>query len=219
MAVETKEYRAEARFQRVSPQKARLVLDLIKGRGVEEALTVAAFTKKRIAPVIYKLLTSAVDNAKYVSGEQGIDLDVDNLYVKLALANDGPRMKRIRPAPMGRAFRYQRRLTHIILSVAERESAPGLVTKVEEPVAVGQTRLAATKATKAKIAAPKAAKVKTEAPKAEPKAAKPAKEKTEAPKAEPKAAIPAKTKKVTETKAEEPQAAPKATKTKAAKKA
>jgi large subunit ribosomal protein L22 len=133
MAVETKEYRAEAKFQRVSPQKARLVLDLIKGRGVEEALTVAAFTKKRIAPVIHKLLVSAVDNAKYVSGEQGIDLDVDNLYVKLALANDGPRMKRIRPAPMGRAFRYQRRLTHIVLSVAEREAAADLVTKVQEP--------------------------------------------------------------------------------------
>jgi large subunit ribosomal protein L22 len=133
MAVETKEYRAEAKFQRVSPQKARLVLDLIKGRGVEEALATAAFTKKRIAPVIHKLLTSAVDNAKYVAGEQGLDLDVDNLYVKLALANDGPRMKRIRPAPMGRAFRYQRRLTHIVLSVAEREGAAGLVTKVEEP--------------------------------------------------------------------------------------
>ena len=123
MAVETKEFRAEAKFQRVSPQKARLVLDLIKGRGVEEALTTAAFTKKRIAPVIHKLLTSAVDNAKYLAGEQGLDLDVDNLYVKLALANDGPRMKRIRPAPMGRAFRYQRRLTHIILSVAEREGS------------------------------------------------------------------------------------------------
>jgi large subunit ribosomal protein L22 len=138
MAVETKEYRAEARFQHVSPQKARLVLDLIKGRGVEEALTVAAFTKKRIAPVIHKLLTSALDNAKYVSGEQGIDLDVDNLYVKQALANDGPRMKRIRPAPMGRAFRYQRRLTHIVLSVAERETAGELVTKVEEPKAAGK---------------------------------------------------------------------------------
>ena len=128
MAVETKEYRAEAKFQRVSPQKARLVLDLIKGRGVQEALETAAFTKKRIAPVIHKLLTSAVDNAKYVAGEQGIDLDVDNLYVKQALANDGPRMKRIRPAPMGRAYRYQRRLTHIVLSVAERDGgqlAPG----------------------------------------------------------------------------------------------
>jgi large subunit ribosomal protein L22 len=137
MAVATKEYRAEARFQRVSPQKARLVLDLIKGRPVEEALNTAAFTKKRIAPVIHKLLTSAVDNAKYVAGEEGLDLDVDNLYVKQALANDGPRMKRIRPAPMGRAYRYQRRLTHIVLSVAERESDAGasLVTRVEEPVA------------------------------------------------------------------------------------
>jgi large subunit ribosomal protein L22 len=143
MAVETREYRAEAKFQRVSPQKARLVLDLIKGRGVEEALAVAAFTKKRIAPVIHKLLTSAVDNAKYVAGEQGTDLDVDNLYVKLALANDGPRLKRIRPAPMGRAFRYQRRTTHIVLSVAEREVAAGLVTKAEEPQA-------ASKATKKK---------------------------------------------------------------------
>ena len=99
--------------------------NLIKGRGVQEALETAAFTKKRIAPVIHKLLISAVDNAKYVAGEQGIDLDVDNLYVKQALANDGPRMKRIRPAPMGRAYRYQRRLTHIVLSVAERDGWPG----------------------------------------------------------------------------------------------
>jgi large subunit ribosomal protein L22 len=101
-----------------------------------------------------------VDNAKYVAGEQGIDLDVDNLYVKLALANDGPRMKRIRPAPMGRAFRYQRRLTHIVLSVAEREAAGGLVTKVEEPAAEPK----AAKATKTKAeepqAAPKATKKK-----------------------------------------------------------
>ena len=152
MAVETKEYRAEARFQRVSPQKARLVLDLIKGRGVEEALTTAQFTKKRIAPVIHKLLTSAVDNAKYLAGEQGLDLDVDNLYVKQALANEGPRMKRIRPAPMGRAFRYQRRLTHIILSVAERDGGAGLVTKVEEPKAVK-----AVKSTKGKSVAAKTA--------------------------------------------------------------
>ena len=95
--------------------------------------------------MIHKLLTSAVDNAKYVAGEQGIDLDVDNLYVKLALANDGPRMKRIRPAPMGRAYRYQRRLTHIVLAVAEREAAAGLVTKVEAPKTAG-------KATKKKAA-------------------------------------------------------------------
>jgi large subunit ribosomal protein L22 len=172
MAVETREYRAEARFQRVSPQKARLVLELIKGRGVQEALETAAFTKKRIAPVIHKLLTSAVDNAKYVSGEQGTDLDVDNLYVKTAIANDGPRMKRIRPAPMGRAFRYQRRLTHIVLSVAERGGAAGLVTKVEEPAAAAQTE--APKTAKKKASAPKAAKApakKAGAPKSETKAA------------------------------------------------
>jgi large subunit ribosomal protein L22 len=153
MAVETKEYRAEARFQRVSPQKARLVLNLIKGRGVQEALETAAFTKKRIAPVIHKLLVSAVDNAKYVSGEQGTDLDVDNLYVKQAVANDGPRMKRIRPAPMGRAYRYQRRLTHIILSVAERERANGsdLVTRVEESVAAKPAKKAKPATEKARV--------------------------------------------------------------------
>jgi large subunit ribosomal protein L22 len=152
MAVETREYRAVAKFQRVSPQKARLVLDLIKGRGVQEALDTAAFTKKRIAPVVHKLLTSAIDNAKYVAGEKGTDLDVDNLYVKNAIANDGPRMKRIRPAPMGRAYRYQRRLTHIELSVAERHVASsGLVTRVEEPAAAPESA-------KAKKSAPAAAK-------------------------------------------------------------
>jgi large subunit ribosomal protein L22 len=200
MAVETREYRAEAKFQRVSPQKARLVLDLIKGRGVEEALTTAAFTKKRIAPVIHKLLTSAVDNAKYVAGEQGIDLDVDNLYVKTALANDGPRMKRIRPAPMGRAYRYQRRMTHIILSVAEREAAAGLVTKAEEPQVA--PKASKTKAEKPKTA-PKTAKTKAAEPKAVPKATK---TKVEEPKAAPKAA------KTTKAKAEAPKAAAKATK-------
>jgi large subunit ribosomal protein L22 len=154
VAEKTREYRAEARFQRVSPQKARLVLDLIKGRGVEEALTVAQFTKKRIAPVIHKLLTSAVDNAKYLSGEQGLDLDVDNLYVKQALANEGPRMKRIRPAPMGRAFRYQRRLTHIVLSVAERDGGSSLVTRVDEAKAAKPAKAAG------KTAAKTAGKVK-----------------------------------------------------------
>jgi large subunit ribosomal protein L22 len=164
MAVETKEYRAEAKFQRVSPQKARLVLDLIKGRGVQEALETAAFTKKRIAPVIHKLLRSAVDNARYVAGEQGSDLDVDNLYVKQALANDGPRMKRIRPAPMGRAYRYQRRLTHIVLSVAEREGSQSLVTRVEEAETAPAKKTAARKTTAKKTAAKKTAAKKSAVP-------------------------------------------------------
>jgi large subunit ribosomal protein L22 len=158
MAVETREYRAEAKFQRVSPQKARLVLDLIKGRGVQEALETAAFTKKRIAPVIHKLLVSAVDNAKYVAGEQGVDLDVDNLFVKQALANDGPRMKRIRPAPMGRAYRYQRRLTHIVLSVAERDGGHTLVTRADEPDSTAKPGAAKKTAAKKPVAKKSAAK-------------------------------------------------------------
>ncbi len=127
--------------------------------------------------MIHKLLISAVDNAKYVSGEAGADVDVDNLYVKTAVANDGPRMKRIRPAPMGRAFRYQRRLTHIVLSVAEREGAAGLVTKVEEPAVSSKVddMQAAPKAAKKKASAPKTAKAsakKIEKPQAETSAAK-----------------------------------------------
>ena len=91
MQLDTREFRAEARFQRVSPQKARLVLELIKGRRVEEALHTVAFTKKGVAPLVEKVLRSALQNANYLSQEQGLDVDVDNLYVKTAVANDGPR--------------------------------------------------------------------------------------------------------------------------------
>ena len=139
MQLQTQEFRAEARFQRVSPQKARLVLELIKGRRVEEALQTVAFTKKGVAPLVEKVLRSAVQNANYLSQEQGLDVDVDNLYVKQAIANDGPRMKRIRPAPMGRAYRYQRRLSHIVISVAERKPA-GLVTSAEPDAAATKPR-------------------------------------------------------------------------------
>ena len=113
-------FRAQTRFVRVSPQKARLVLDLIKGQRVEDALNTLAFTKKRIAGKIEKLVRSAVENANYLSTEKNVDVDLDNLYVKHAVANDGPRMKRIRPAPMGRAYRYVRRIAHIEIALAER---------------------------------------------------------------------------------------------------
>jgi large subunit ribosomal protein L22 len=114
------EFRAEMRYLRVSPQKARLVLELIKGRRVEEARNTLLFTKKRVAAHVGKLLQSALDNANFLATEKGIDVEIDNLYVKSAIANDGPRMKRIRPAPQGRAFRYQRRIAHIELILAER---------------------------------------------------------------------------------------------------
>jgi large subunit ribosomal protein L22 len=118
--IKTMEFRAQARFMRVTPQKARLVLDLIKGRRVEDALNTLTFTKKRVAATIEKLLRSALENANYLSAEKGLDVDVDSLYVKRAVAGDGPRMKRIRPAPMGRAFRYVRRISHIEIELAER---------------------------------------------------------------------------------------------------
>jgi large subunit ribosomal protein L22 len=118
-------FRAEARFMRVSPQKARLVLDLIKGRRVEDAMNILTFTKKGVAPLIQKLLRSALENANYLSQEKGLDVDVDRLVVRTAVANDGPRMKRVRPAPMGRAYRYQRRMAHIAITLGEKTSQNG----------------------------------------------------------------------------------------------
>ena len=154
-----REFRAEARFQRTSPQKAKLVLDTIKGLSVESALNTLMFTRKRIAPVVEKALRSAVQNANYLSQEQGFDLDVDRLVVKQAVANEGPRMKRIRPAPMGRAFRYQRRLAHIIVTVAERKTVEtGSSAAPAESSAAGKPKKAATKAPTKKAAARKTAK-------------------------------------------------------------
>jgi len=138
----TQEFRAEARFTRVSPQKARLVLDLIKGRRVEDALNTLMFTKKGIAPEIEKILRSALANADYLSQEKGIEVDLDNLYVKRAVANDAPRLKRIRPAPMGRAFRYQRRLAHIEIALAEKQRANGAARAAEPAAATAKGKTA-----------------------------------------------------------------------------
>ncbi|SRR5713101_8222471 len=166
-AEKIREFRAEAKFQRTSPQKAKLVLDLIKGLRVEQALNTVHFSTKRMAPVVEKVLRSAIQNANYVSQEQGLDVDVDNLYVKTAVANEGPRMKRIRPAPMGRAFRYQRRLAHIVVTVAEKKSATAVsaADTTEAPAAKKTTKKAASR-TAAKSAAKKAAAKKPAAKKA-----------------------------------------------------
>jgi large subunit ribosomal protein L22 len=130
------EFRAEMRYLRVSPQKARLVLDLIKGRRVEEARNTLLFTKKRVAAHVGKLLQSALDNANFLATEKGLDVEIDNLYVKRAVANDGPRMKRIRPAPQGRAYRFQRRISHIELVLAERgKNGEAVATVVGEQAA------------------------------------------------------------------------------------
>jgi large subunit ribosomal protein L22 len=121
---------------RVSPQKARLVLNLIKGQRVEAARNTLAFTKKRIASTVGKLLQSAIDNANFLSGEKGLDVDLDNLYVKAAVANDGPRLKRIRPAPMGRAYHYVRRIAHLEIVLAEK-NRNGQAVETAAPAAAG----------------------------------------------------------------------------------
>ena len=105
---------AKMRYVRVSAQKARLVVDLIRGLPVERALTTLKTTNKAIAPAVAKVLQSAVANAE----ERG-DVDVDELVVSEAYVDEGPRLKRIRPAPMGRAYRYFHRMSHIVITVSD----------------------------------------------------------------------------------------------------
>jgi large subunit ribosomal protein L22 len=114
------ETRATSKYVRVSPQKARLVVDLIRGKQVGEAISVLRFTKKRITREVEKILHSAIANAE----DRNENIDVDQLIVSRAYVNDGPRMKRIRPAPLGRAYRYQRRMSHITVVVESPEESP-----------------------------------------------------------------------------------------------
>ncbi|MCS7026915.1 MAG: 50S ribosomal protein L22 [Bryobacteraceae bacterium] len=117
--------KAEARYVRVSAQKARLVVDLIRGRKAGDAIQILRTTNKRIAPTIEKVLQSAIANAEQQAERGSLDFDADKLVVAEAYVNEGPRMKRIRPAPMGRAYRYQRRMSHIVLKVGEPASPTG----------------------------------------------------------------------------------------------
>jgi large subunit ribosomal protein L22 len=108
---------ATARYIRTSAQKAGLVLDQIRGRDVTYALATLRFSRKLIARDIEKLVRSAIANAQQKEGFGG---DVDRLYIAACFANQGPSMKRIRPAPMGRAFRVVKRMAHLTVQVAER---------------------------------------------------------------------------------------------------
>jgi large subunit ribosomal protein L22 len=117
MAIEA---RATAKYVRTSAQKAGLVMDLIRGRDVNAALSTLRFARKGVARDIEKVLRSAVSNAQQKEGFGG---DVDRLYVNACYANQGPSQKRIRPAPMGRAFRVVKRTAHLTVHVTERPSA------------------------------------------------------------------------------------------------
>jgi large subunit ribosomal protein L22 len=108
---------ATARYMRTSAQKAKLVLDQIRGRDVNAALATLQYSRKAVARDIEKVLRSAIANAQHKDGFSG---DVDRLYVAACFADQGPSMKRVRPAPMGRAFRVIKRTAHLTVGVAER---------------------------------------------------------------------------------------------------
>jgi len=119
------EAQAIARGIRTSAQKAGLVLELIRGKDVNAALATLQFTRKAVAREIAKVLRSAVANAEQ---EDGFGGDVERLYVLACYANQGPSMKRVRPAPMGRAFRIVKRTAHLTVRVAERPLKVARVT-------------------------------------------------------------------------------------------
>jgi large subunit ribosomal protein L22 len=109
------EAKAILRFCRVAPRKARIVADMVRGRNVEEAISLLAFTPKRSAQIISKVLHSAIANAEDTS-----EVDVDNLFIKAITVDQGPTLKRYRPRAQGRAYRINKKTSHIVLVVAER---------------------------------------------------------------------------------------------------
>src|SRR2546428_13822352 len=122
---------ATARYVRTSAQKAGLVLALIRGKNVDQALATLRFTRKGIADDIEKVLRSAIANAQNKDGFSG---DVDRLFVSACYANQGPSQKRVRPAPMGRAFRVLKRTAHLTVHVSERpEKIVAVAPKGETP--------------------------------------------------------------------------------------
>lgn len=119
---EVAEARARAKYIRTSAQKAKLVLDTIRGKSAGEALATLKFSKKGVAHAVEKTLRSAIANAVHAADRDGKRrLDEDDLYVKSCYADRGPIAKRVRPAPMGRAYRIQKRTAHLTVCVAERE--------------------------------------------------------------------------------------------------
>ncbi|HXH05328.1 MAG TPA: 50S ribosomal protein L22, partial [Vicinamibacterales bacterium] len=120
---------ATARYVRTSAQKAKLVLDLIRGRSVDEAIATLRHTRKAVARDIEKVLASAVASARQREGFGG---DAGRLYVAACYANQGPSLKRVRPAPMGRAYRVLKRTAHLTVAVAER---PEEAVPAAEPAA------------------------------------------------------------------------------------
>jgi len=137
------EVRAQLRFLRATPRKVRLVADLIRGKGVQEAVNILHLTNKHAAKDLEKLLKSAIANAE----NRDEPVDVDRLFVKEVMVDGGPTMKRFRPAPMGRGFRVLKRSSHVTLKLDTRKGQ-------------SETKAAETKAPEKKAVAKKAVEKK-----------------------------------------------------------
>jgi len=147
---------------RTSAQKAGLVLALIRGKDVNHALATLRFTRKAIADDIAKVLRSAIANAQNKDGFSG---DVDNLYVSACYANQGPAQKRVRPAPMGRAFRVLKRTAHLTVRVSERPEKVVALAGGDEAAGAAPKRARRTPVAKKPAAARRAPAAKTAAKK------------------------------------------------------
>ena len=112
------ESKAILRFARVSAQKARLVADLVRGRDVPEAMDLLQFTDKKTAPMIRKLIESAVANAEQAAKRDSIDIDIDQLFVKTITVDGGPSLRRFRPRAQGRATKILKKTSHISVELA-----------------------------------------------------------------------------------------------------
>ena len=149
---------ATAKYIRSSAQKAGLVLDLIRGKDINKALTALQFSNKSVARDVAKVLRSAVANVQQKDGFGG---DVERLFVSKCHADNGPSMKRVRPAPMGRAFRVVKRTTHLTVEVTEK---PQVIKAVGAGESAGAKRpRGATKTTKVSKATKKKAKTAAKA--------------------------------------------------------
>jgi large subunit ribosomal protein L22 len=164
---------ATARYVRGSAQKAGLVMDLIRGRDVNDALARLLYSRKSVARDVSKVLRSAIANAQQKEGASG---DVDRLFVGSCYANQGPSQKRVRPAPMGRAFRIIKRTSHLTVTVRERpeQAAPVVAVPASEPASHGDADAASpAKRPRRKTVAKGSSTGKTSRPKKSARSAKP----------------------------------------------
>lgn len=164
---------ASAKYLRGSAQKARLVVDMIRGKDVNQALAILRFSKKRAANSIEKCMRSAIANANEAAEKANISIDPDDLWVRTAFVDRGPtkNRRRVRPAPQGRAYREQRHFCHVTISLSNDERPAAKGTKPEEAAEAKPAKLAESKGRKRGGAAAAPRAKKTAAKKEEPEAA------------------------------------------------